>query len=192
MRYETQISAKSQMSQFPKVLREECIHFSIAHANDVSSLLLFLDELTDLPRFKTLESNLQQALLHHLSGLLRIFSGSRMKKLLEDMIEYFCSSSSSRLIHELDDKSLLRVSCWSGLQLCLIEASIEPILLSKIENCMEGLFYLLPVLTTDNTPGMALSNAEEWSEAIQCLAKARKDWVMGLLQVFFITFTFQL
>ncbi|XP_039143794.1 protein RST1 isoform X3 [Dioscorea cayenensis subsp. rotundata] len=183
MRYETQISAKSQMSQFPKVLREECIYFSIAHANDVSSLLLFLDELTDLPRFKTLESNLQQALLHHLSGLLRIFSGSRMKKLLEDMIEYFCSSSSSRLIHELDDKSLLRVSCWSGLQLCLIEASIEPILLSKIENCMEGLFYLLPVLTTDNTPGRALSNAEEWSEAIQCLAKARKDWVMGLLQV---------
>ncbi|KAJ0962529.1 hypothetical protein J5N97_027651 [Dioscorea zingiberensis] len=182
MRSETQFSAKPQMSQIPKGLREECIHFSIAHANDVSPLLHFLDELIDLPRFKTLELNLQHALLHHLSDLLHIFSGSRMEKLFEDMIEYF-SSSSSNSIHELDGKSLLRVSFWNGLCQCLIEASTESIHLSKIEDCMEGLFYLLPVLTTEDISGRTWSGAKEWSEAIQCLAKARKDWLMGLLQV---------
>ncbi|KAJ6754277.1 FOCADHESIN FAMILY MEMBER [Salix purpurea] len=65
MSYEAQVSeVLSPDSAFKRgALREECVQFSIAHANQFDPLLTFLDELSDLTRFRTLELNLQSCLL---------------------------------------------------------------------------------------------------------------------------------
>ncbi|KAJ6965744.1 hypothetical protein NC652_003584 [Populus alba x Populus x berolinensis] len=73
MRYEAQASEVLLPDSALKrgALREECVQFSIAHANQFDPLLTFLDELSDLTRFRTLELNLQSCLLFHLAGLIK-------------------------------------------------------------------------------------------------------------------------
>ncbi|XP_010936627.1 protein RST1 isoform X1 [Elaeis guineensis] len=183
MRYEAQLSIKVQMELAPKLLREECILFSLAHANDVSHLLHFLDELTELSRFRTLEPNLQSLLLQHLSDLLKLFSGLRVEKLYGDLVKYFNSSASSYLVYGPDQKRLLRVSFWKGIYQCLTETSEESVLLN-MKTCIECLFCFLPLLTCDViSEGGQVGLVEEWSEAVRCLAEAPQDWLMDILQV---------
>lgn len=183
MRYEAQSSIKVQMELAPKFLREECIRFSLAHANDVSHLLHFLDELTELSRFRTLEPNLQSMLLHHLSDLLKLFSGFRLEKLYDDLVKYFNSSASSYLVYGPDQKRLLRVSFWKGIYQCLTETSEESVILN-MKKCIECLFCFLPLLSCDViSEGGQVGPVEEWSEAVRCLAKTPQDWLMDILQI---------
>ncbi|KAF8408286.1 hypothetical protein HHK36_007435 [Tetracentron sinense] len=187
MRYEAQGSEKL----FPDSavergdLREQCILFSLAHANQFDPLLFFLDELSDLSRFRTLELNLQSCLLCHLAELIKIFSGSRQEKLFDDMADYLCSSASSYQVYNPDQQSLLQVSFWKGLYHSLEEASTESSeYISNMEKCMELLFTLLPALYSDASLSVDLANSvKEWSEAIKCLGKARRGWLMDLLEV---------
>lgn len=173
--------------QSAKLLREECICFSLTHANDVRSLLVFVDELTDLSRFRTLELNLQCTLLHHLPDLLKIFSGSKLDKLSEELVAYFSSSGGLYWNYDLDQRTLLRVSFWKGLHQCLDGKFKESLYTSNIEKCMECLFGILPVLIYDAKPEAWVAVVmEEWSEAIKCLSKASQGWLMDILQVLLI------
>ncbi|PKA49872.1 hypothetical protein AXF42_Ash004414 [Apostasia shenzhenica] len=178
---QTKKSQKQQ--QAANLLREECIYFSLTRAKDFRSLLLFLDELADLSRFRTLEINLQCLLLSHVFELQKIFSGLRMVRLFEDLIHCFSSSGSAYFVCDPDQNVSLRVSLWKGLYQCLNEGHAQLSCVSKIENCLECLFCLLPVFVYDAKSESSLSISSEWSEAIRCLDKARRDWLMDILQV---------
>lgn len=182
MRYGSHLSAHT--GQSPNTLREECINFCLVHANGVSSLLLFLDELTELSRFRTLELNLHAMLLLHLPQLLKIFSGPRLEKLSEDLVTYFSSSISAYLSYDLDQRTLLRVSFWKGLHQCLNENSKDSMHMPNIEKCMDCLFCMLPVLTGNaSSEARVTGSVEEWSEAVRCLSKAPQNWLLDMLQV---------
>ena len=176
MRYEDQVAELLPPDSALKkgILREECVQFSISHANQFDPLLTFLDELSDLSRFKTLELNLQTCLLIHLADLIKVFSGSRIEKLLND-ITYYLSSVTS----------ILRISCWKGLYQCLDEASLDSVdYIYHIEKCMEVLFSLLPMQSASIMEVDQPCSVEEWSEAIKCLGKARRVWLLDFLQVY--------
>uniref|UniRef100_A0A2P2K6W6 Protein RST1 isoform X1 n=1 Tax=Rhizophora mucronata TaxID=61149 RepID=A0A2P2K6W6_RHIMU len=184
MKYEAQISEMLADPVVRGTLRVECLKFVITHANKFEALLTFLDELSDLSRFRTLELNLQSCLLIHLAGLLKIFSGSRLDKLLDDVSEFF-SSDGSYQGYNSDQKSLLRMSCWKGLYHCLDEASFSSLeYMLKFEKCIQVLFHLLPVSDSAASMGLDLPNhAQEWFDAIKCLAKAKGEWLLNFLQV---------
>ncbi|XP_062010189.1 protein RST1 isoform X1 [Rosa rugosa] len=183
MRYEAQVvEMLPTESSFQKgILREECLKFSLAHANKFDQLLSFLDELSDLSRFSTLEWNLQYCVLNHLADLIKVFSGSRREKLFDDLCNYFTSRQS----YDTDETSLLRISCWKGLHKCLDEASLDSLeYISDIEKCMEVLFSLLPARQLAAVVGVGrLNSIKEWSEAVKCLGKARKSWLADFLLV---------
>ncbi|XP_077244249.1 ARM repeat superfamily protein isoform X2 [Tasmannia lanceolata] len=184
MNYESPVSAKLMPNPlFQKgTLREECINFCLAHANQVSPLLIFLDELFDLPRFRTLELKLQSSLLCHLPDIIKIFSGSRLEKLYDDMFDYFCSSDSSYHSSNMEQKSILRISFWNGLYQCVTEISSENLdYLPNMEKCMELLFRLLPVFPSDGGLGEEAIE-KEWLEAVRCLGRAPQDWLMTIVQ----------
>ncbi|XP_026387269.1 protein RST1-like isoform X3 [Papaver somniferum] len=187
MIYEDQVSGKLFPGATLKKgnLREGCLQFALAHANQVDSLLYFLDELTDLSRFRTLELNLQTCLLCHLAELIKIFAGSRLSKLFDDMADYFSSVVSSPQTYNPHQKSLLRVSFWKGLYWCLNEASNGSAeYVANLEKCMELLFVMLPVQHFD--PSLRdgqMNSIEEWSEAVRCLGKTRQSWLMNTLEV---------
>lgn len=189
MRYEAQASELLLLDPAYRkgVLREECIRFSLAHANQFDPLLNFLDELSDLPRFRTLEINLQSYLFIHIADLVKVFSGSRLEKLFDDVTIYL-SSLTSYQAYDPNQKSMLRKSCWKGLFQCFDEASIDSLeYTSHIEKSMEMLFSLLPALQSDFTTGTSQANyKEEWSDAVRCLAKARRSWLMNFLEVYYL------
>jgi hypothetical protein len=137
-----------------------------------------------LTRFRTLELNLQSCLLFHLAGLIKVFSGSRLEKLLDDIAEYFGSDILYQG-YSSDQKSSLRISCWVGLYQCLEEAVLSSVeYISNLEKCIEVLFHLLPASESAAFTGVDLPNAaEEWRVAVQCLAKAQGDWLLDFLQV---------
>lgn len=165
------------------LLREECLIFALAHANQFDALLSFLDELSDFPRFQSLELNLQSCLLFHLADLSRVFSGSRLRKLFDDMDDYFSSVSYCEGL-DFSPLSLLRVSFWKGLYKFLDETSLDTIGYgSSIEKCMEALFSSLPNQSTAVLRVDLLTSVEEWYNAIRCLSKARRDWLYDLLEV---------
>uniref|UniRef100_A0A0E0BXQ1 DUF3730 domain-containing protein n=1 Tax=Oryza meridionalis TaxID=40149 RepID=A0A0E0BXQ1_9ORYZ len=105
----------------PKLLREECLYISLAHASHISPLLHFIDDLTDLSRFRRLEINLQSILLQYLSTLMKLFSLSRLDKLSEDLTEYLYSPTSLYLDYSSEQRSMLRTSFWKGIRECLVE-----------------------------------------------------------------------
>ncbi|KAF9605324.1 hypothetical protein IFM89_015979 [Coptis chinensis] len=187
MRYEDQVSSKLSLGEAHNkgTLRIECIMFALAHANHVNPLLLFLDELYEVSRFKTLELNLQTCLLCHLAEVMNIFSGSRLEKLYGDMDDYFSCSSSLFQVYNLSKKSLLRVSFWKGLGDCLEKASVESLKhINRIEKCMQLLFSSLPLFHIDASSRMDQANSlKEWSEAIRCMGKAPQNWLMDLLEI---------
>lgn len=169
-------------SAFEKgTLREECVLFAIAHANQFNSLLTFLDELSEFSRFKTLEINLQSCLLIHLADLVKVYSSSRLEKLFGDVSNHLSSFNSSEE-YGTDQKSLLRISCWKGLSECLDEVSVDTSgHISHIERCMEILFTFLPVVQSSGSGDS--SSVEEWSEAVRCLGKAPQNWLLDFLKV---------
>ncbi|KAK3032084.1 hypothetical protein RJ639_036298 [Escallonia herrerae] len=193
MRYEVQVAELLPPdSTFTKgVLRAECLQFSINHADKFEPLLAFLDELSDLPRFRTLELNLQSSMLFHLADLMEIFSGSRLEKLFDDVTNFTYALVSSDQTYNSEEKSSLRVSCWKGLCMCLDEASLNSQeYISNVEKCMEALFSTLPDLSSEAILEVDQGYVmEEWSEAVRCLGKARQDWLLVLLQVFEVEFT---
>ncbi|KAL1203391.1 Protein RST1 [Cardamine amara subsp. amara] len=183
MKQETQTDV-SQSGDVPKerTLREECFKFSLAHASEFDELLAFLDELSELSRFKALEQSLQSCLLCHIGDLMRIFSGSRMNKLFDD-ISCFVISLSSDQVYSCDQKSSLRVSCWKGLSQCLEETSLESSeYITKIEKCIELLFAVLPV-ASQSPKADQMGSLKEWSEAVRCLQKSHRDWLYKFLHV---------
>ncbi|KFK33679.1 hypothetical protein AALP_AA5G045700 [Arabis alpina] len=183
MKQETQTDV-SRSGYLPKeiTLREECFKFSLAHASEFDELVAFLDESSELSRFKALEQSLQSCLFCHLGHLMRIFSGSRMDKLFDD-ISCFITSLSSDQVYSCDQKSSLRVSCWKGLSQCLEETSLESSeYITKIDKCIELLFVFLPVASQSPLADQ-MGPVKEWSEAIRCLQKSRRDWLYKFLQV---------
>lgn len=187
MRYEDQVAEFLPPSSALRkgILREECLKFSLAHANQFDQLLIFLDELSDISRFRTLVLNLQSCLLIHLVGLMKVFANSRVEKLFDDMKNYLSSSYSNQLQYNYE-KHLLSISCWKGLYQCLEEASLDSLdCISHIENFMEVLFTMLPTSSSStNTEVDDEHSAKEWSEAIRCLGKARQTWLLNFLQVY--------
>lgn len=179
MRYEDQVARfLTKDSSIKKgALREDCLFFSLHFGNQYDSLLSLLDELSEFSRFKLLELNLQSFICLHLADLVRLFSDSRNAKLFDDLSTFFsCLVSSDS--HTPEGRSLLCVSCWKGLHLCLDTFSLEVLdYASNMEKCMEVLFHLLP--RNDAYQGISL----EWSEAVRCLGKARQSWLSDFLQV---------
>ncbi|PNT70012.1 hypothetical protein BRADI_2g04280v3 [Brachypodium distachyon] len=179
MKVEAHIPHRSTNHRDPKLLREECLYFSLAHADHLSPLLQFLDDLTDLPRFRRLEINAQSVLLQYLSHLLKLFSESRLEKLFVDLTDYFCSPTSSYLDYSSEQRSLLRLSFWKGIRKCLVEVvSEESGSFSYIKKGIECLLSLLS-LCKDGQPEFV----DEWSAAIKCLGAAQKSWLGDMLQV---------
>ncbi|KAK9090349.1 hypothetical protein Sjap_023526 [Stephania japonica] len=181
MRFEHQNSGKG-------VVREECIKFALIHANHINPLLLFLDELYEFSRFRTLELSIQKLLLSHLGDLIKIFSTSRLVKLCDDMIEHFSSPGSLYHMYNNDQKGLLRLSFWKGLRHCLESlggASSEfSEYMESIEKCMVLLFSFLPAYHFDSSLKMDQANlTDEWSAAVECIGKARRDWILDFLEV---------
>lgn len=180
MRYEDQVAKLFAADSSIKkgVLREECLIFSLRFGNQFDSLLSFIDELSDLSRFRTLELNLQSCICLHLADLMKIFSNFRIAKLFDDMSDFFSWLTSSDS-HTPEERSLLRVSCWKGLYLSLDSFPLDmQYYVPNIENCIKVLFHLLPGGGTYHQ-GISL----EWSEALRCLGKARKGWLLDFLQV---------
>ncbi|KAL1537101.1 protein RST1 isoform X1 [Salvia divinorum] len=166
-------------------LREECFLFILSHAHQFDSLLVFIDELFDGARFKTLESNLQSLMLLHLADLLKIFSNSRVAKLFDDVsdfLHWFASSDQ----YTNEEKISLRVSCWKSLQICLDESSaIETQDYARnLEWCMEVLFTMFPWSHSSvNTELHHKYSNAEWIEAIKCLGKAQQGWLSKFLLI---------
>ncbi|KAL5725459.1 hypothetical protein ACHQM5_008601 [Ranunculus cassubicifolius] len=174
MRYEDQFSDKLLFEKGS--LREECIMFALVHSNQVTPLLYFLDELSDISRFRTLDPNLQACLLGHLAKFCKIYSASRLDKLFAGIVTFF---STSYDIYDPDTKISLRSSFWRGLYNYFEEMSTESLdYVRSIEKCMELLFDALP---EDYT--------QEWSEAIKCLGRAPQNWLMGNLEIPAMGFT---
>ncbi|XP_060192465.1 protein RST1 isoform X2 [Lycium barbarum] len=189
MRYEGQVAGLLvQDITFERGnLREECLLFSLSHANQFDTLLSFLDELCDIPRLRMLEPRLQFFVLSHLADLVKIFSGSRVVKLFEDVAELLSWSACSESCNSLE-KISFRISCWRGLKLCLDESSHHSQdFKSSMEKCMEFLFTLLPCAHTEGPCQGKIF--EEWSEAIRCLEKAQQGWLLDLLKVSEVNFT---
>ncbi|KAL0377399.1 UNVERIFIED_CONTAM: protein RST1 [Sesamum radiatum] len=167
-----------------RTLREDCLLFLLSHANQFDSLLGFLDELSDLARLKSLESNLQSLMLLHLADLVKIFSNSRVVKLFGDVADFLHWSVSSDQYNQ-EEKISLRVSCWKGLQICLNDSALETQDYAyNLEHCMEVLFRMLPW----SHSGVTLESCQkilklEWTEALGCLGKARQGWLSDLLLV---------
>ncbi|KAL5152789.1 Protein RST1 [Glycine soja] len=186
MRYEAKVAELLPKDSASKngTLREECIMFAMAHANQFDSLLTFLDELSDFSRFRTLEINLQSCLLNHLADLVKVYSNSRLEKLFGDVSNHL-SSFTSYKESSTYPKSLLCISCWKGLYECLDEVSVDSSgYISHIERCMEVLFTLLPVVQSSGSVSSAdVSSVEEWSEAVRCLGKAPQIWLLDFLKV---------
>ncbi|XP_039008484.1 protein RST1 isoform X2 [Hibiscus syriacus] len=185
MRYEAQVTRLSAQDIAHKegTLREECLQFALVHAKQFDALLTFLDELCDLPRFRTLELSLQSCLLSHLADLIKLFSGSRQEKLLYDVSNYFSSLTTDQVL-DSGEKSSLRSSCWKGLSQCLDEASLDSLkYIKNIERCMEVLFSFLPSPQSSADVEVNQLNLVEWSEAVRCLAKARLGWLLDFLHV---------
>ncbi|XP_015879308.3 protein RST1 isoform X2 [Ziziphus jujuba] len=181
MRYESQV-AEQDLAFKTGALREECLKFSLAHASQFDPLLSFLDELSDLSRFRMLEPNLQSCLFVHLAEVIKVFSASRLEKLFND-VTVFLSSVSFNQVHD-DQKTMLRNSCWKGICMCLDEASLDSLeYISHIEKCMEVLFSFLPALQSADGKGVDQRNFVEWSEAVRCLGKSRRSWLSNFLQV---------
>ena len=170
---------KSTNHRDPTSLREQCLYFSLAHADHISPLLQFLDDLTDLSRFRRLEINVQSVLLQYLSHLMKLFSDSRSKKLYDDLTVYFYSPASSYLDYSSEQRSMLRMSFWKGICKCLVEVvSEESDSFSYVKKCIECLLPLLN-LCDDGQPGFM----DEWSAAIKCLMVAQKSMLGDMLQV---------
>ncbi|KAK4282352.1 hypothetical protein QN277_013739 [Acacia crassicarpa] len=184
MRYEAQVAEllPADSSYKQGTLREECVQFALAHANQFDSLLTFLDELSEFSRFRTLELHLQSHLLIQLVDLVRAYSSSRLEKLFNDLCNLF--SATSYQDSDIYQNSLLYTSCWKGLYRCLDEVSLDALDISQVQRCMEVLFSLLPVL---NSSGSIVSKhekiIEEWSEAVRCLGKAPQSWLLDFLKV---------
>ncbi|KAI3784700.1 hypothetical protein L1987_43803 [Smallanthus sonchifolius] len=187
MRYEEQVSEISQgdYNLENRKPREECLVFSLVHGSNFDALLTFLDELFDLSRFKMLEMNLQLCILSHLPHTLKIFSGSRLEKLFDDVVNFVQSPLSSDEIYNPEKKSLLRTSCWKGVRLCFEEAYLDSEkLMPNFENCMELLFSLLPEFSgLRSSENNRTYERQEWSEAVRCLGKARPHWLSHFLQI---------
>ncbi|KAL1356400.1 hypothetical protein HN51_008419 [Arachis hypogaea] len=182
MRYEAKVVELLQADSAFEMgtLREQCVQFALAHANQFDSLLTFLDELSDFSRFRTLEINLQSCLLIHLADFVKVFSSSRLEKLFGDVNNHLSSFTSCE-----NSGSLLRISCWKGLYECLDEVSVgtsDHICL--VERCMEVLFTLLPLMqSSGGTVSGNVSSAEEWAEAVSCLGRAPQSWLLDFLKV---------
>ncbi|KAK7381419.1 hypothetical protein VNO78_34092 [Psophocarpus tetragonolobus] len=186
MRYEAKVAELLPTGFAYKngTLREECIMFAMAHANQFDSLLTFLDELSDFSRLRTLEINLQLCLLNHLADLVKVYSNSRIEKLFGDVSNHL-SSLTSYKGSSIHHKSLLCISCWKGLYNCLDEVSVDISgYISHIERCMEVLFNLLPVVQSSGSVALGdVNSVEEWSQAVRCLGKAPQSWLLDFLKV---------
>ncbi|EYU44782.1 hypothetical protein MIMGU_mgv1a000116mg [Erythranthe guttata] len=189
MKYGSQVAempSKDIIAFRKGTLREECFLFLLSHAKQSDSLLGYLDELYDLSRFKTLESNLQSLALLHLTDLMKTFSNLRIAKVFDDVAEFLHWSVSSDQYDD-EQKIMLRVSCWKGLQMCLNEfAALETQDYAyNFEHCMEILFTMLPW----SRSGVIVESYQkipqlEWTEAIRCLGKARQSWLLSDLLSF--------
>ncbi|KAL8110066.1 protein RST1 isoform X1 [Apium graveolens] len=165
-------------------LQEECLLFSLAHAKEFDSLLNFLDELCDLPRFRTLKLNMQSCVLSHLADMIKVFSGSRIEKLFDDVAEFVKQLVPSDQLYNLKQKSLLRISFWKGLSLCLNGSTTdEKGYVSYVENCMKVLFSSTSSSSYSATSACHGHLLDEWTVAIRCLAQARKAWLVDFLKV---------
>ncbi|XP_078439731.1 ARM repeat superfamily protein [Wolffia australiana] len=164
----------------PNSLREECLNLSLVHASSDNSILMFLDELSLLSRFGTLELNLQCLLLSRLSRFMELFSASRLEKFHGDLVGFF--SSSVYMLYSPEERSILRISFWKGLHQCMIDASDKATTVVKVERCMELLFRLLPLPLSKYDAGKRV-HSQESIEAVDCLAVAPHDWLRNLLQV---------
>ncbi|KAK7271652.1 hypothetical protein RJT34_27730 [Clitoria ternatea] len=186
MRYEAKVTELLPKDSSCKqgTLREECILFAMAHANQFDSLLTFLDELSDFSRFRTLEINLQSCLLNHLADLVKVYSNSRLEKLFGDVSSHL-SSFTSYEESSTYQKNVLCISCWKGLYECLDEVSVDTSgHISHIERCIEVLFTLLPVLQSSGSVVSGdVNSVEEWYEAMRCLGKAPQSWLLDFLKV---------
>ncbi|KAK4774399.1 hypothetical protein SAY86_009334 [Trapa natans] len=184
MRYEAEAKKhSSSVAADSCTLREQCLLFTVVHAAHFDQLLTLLDELSDLSRFRTLEPRLKCFLLFHLTNLVKVFSGSRIKKLLKDIDDFFTTFAKHE---DHTNQQQLRISCWKGISQCLQESSMDFFAYEPcIKGCMEVLVSLLPDLGPEATTEIDWANLEkEWSEALRCLGKTPLDWLLKFLQVY--------
>eukprot|EP01018_Ginkgo_biloba_P009771 Gb_07737 [translate_table: standard] len=174
-------------------VREECVHFSFVHAENIPPLLIFLDELCEPSRFRLLKCSLQSILLLHMVDMARIFSQSRMEKFFNDIMEFFNGQLVSKVPDQDTDKdggvgNSLEITFWKSLYKCLVSAHALEKYLHHILKCMERLFHLLPSLPSKFSEVCKTENRwsldeEVWSEAIKCFMNSPKAWLLDILQI---------
>ncbi|KAJ7536683.1 hypothetical protein O6H91_12G077500 [Diphasiastrum complanatum] len=175
-------------------VRQQCVSFSLAHAVQISSLALVLDELYDLSRLSTIELPLLLYLFEHVMLIERIFSEYRLKKLWEDLSSFLGSTQFQQLNNQLnaESKEKLRISMWKGLNKLVKNSQPHSGGLKlKRDFDFQNLKQLMKILI-DYLPSSHLYGArgsskkqelphEEWKVAVDCLSQTPSEW---LLQVF--------
>ncbi|BFI25408.1 hypothetical protein MPTK2_1g20850 [Marchantia polymorpha subsp. ruderalis] len=193
---ESERSKQSNIMETENGIRQHCILFAVAHAQQVPALARFLDELCELSRLSTLQPSLRNLLMRNLVQLQRIFSDLRFKQLLGDVQEYLCNPSGigGSLLENVEDNDVqstsFRVNVWQGLTSFFSNSSLEESgkadeVISCLEECMIVLINLLPTLSWTSKKSSISKEAvdEEWSVAVACLGKTRKTWLLHALEV---------
>ncbi|KAH9602275.1 hypothetical protein KSS87_015436 [Heliosperma pusillum] len=184
IKYESHVAGLPRgSSRDNKSLLEECLQFSVAHANKFDSLLNLLDDLTCLSRFRTLDIVMQSCLVFHLPDLMRIFSSSRNQMLLEDMHEFLSSPIYSDQ-QNTRQKRFLQLAFWKALAKCVNKPSEDTSeYLCGMEKCVDILFKLLPASPRATSPKKELMPCLLWHESMACLSNTRQACLMSLLQL---------
>ncbi|KAL3511844.1 hypothetical protein ACH5RR_024561 [Cinchona calisaya] len=115
------------------------------HVSTVISALRCLSYASRLPKLdwgavirRMLDLKLQSCLLLHLADLIKIFSVSRLEKLLNNAANFLSWLVSSEQ-YNVEEKSLLGASSWKGLYACLDGDSLDTHQhLSNMDNCMKN------------------------------------------------------
>ncbi|CAM6092766.1 unnamed protein product [Calypogeia fissa] len=195
------IVREPKFSAAQEEVRQHCVLFALAHAEQIPALASFLDELCELSRLGTLEASIRNLLMRNIFNLQLIFSPLRLKQLLKDVQEYALNPTGlagfllEDKVEADSQRSSFRVSLWNGLALFFEDYnSGQPeesdSVVSFMENCMMVLISLLPSSIWRNDANRAEDDvheanqvAEEWSVAITTLAKTSKSWLIQALEV---------
>eukprot|EP00897_Mesotaenium_endlicherianum_P010118 jgi/Mesen1/9134/ME000058S08630 len=179
-------------------VRGQCLHFALLQAPQVSALVAFLDEMSQLSRLASLEPSLRAALLRGLPRLLGVFAAARAKQLLADVAQLVRSEQTETRDRVppgatgLSQVAAVREALWLGLRDALPglsggapssspPPSAAPVLLLDAEALMGDLIRCLP-------PAHRMGKGRkrrggEWAAAADALALARLPWLLRALQV---------
>lgn len=180
------------------LVRRECLQAAIAHAREVPTLAVFLDDTCQLARLVTLEPELQVLIAENLAGLVRALpqsTGSRVLSDLQDLaLGYGVAGEGDKL----------RAALWRGLG-----ESLEGVggsesgegegkeMQAALLEAVKCLYRTLPVDVGSFRGALALEKvggksreaggsgkgSGVWGAATGCLARTDRAWLLELLKL---------